>query len=212
MILVFILLGIIIIISLLFLVLILSTIKIEIERLHIHNLSTDKKYLITFKLYFLNKVKIFSISIDYEKIEKIKKNNRFKNVKIDSLYKKVLNPKVIYKIFKRSNLIVERLKLELEVGVESADVTAYLTAAIAEVISIILSRSTKNEICENVYYNVKPVYNKFTLNIDLESIISLKIVNIIIVIYSIYKLLKKGSGKNGRTSNRRSYVSSYEFN
>ena len=212
MILVFIFLGIAIALSLLFLMLILSTIKIKIEKLHIKSFNIDKKYIISLELYLLNKIKILYISIDDKKVNKIKQNDRFKNIKIKNIYKDLINPKEIIFASKKLNISIERLKLKLEIGSNNADTTAYLTGMVGGIIGIVLSNLVKNEVSKNIYYDVKPIYNEYVLNIDLDSIIKLKIVNIIIVVYFIYKLLKKGSGKNGGTSNRRSYVSSYEFN
>lgn len=113
------------------------------------------------------------------------------------------------KIIKCLNVKIERLNLKINVGIEDASLTSYTVAIISSLLSIILPHLVKKEDTKKIKYEVNPVYNTFTFNLNLDSIISLKIVHII---YVIYNLVKKGSNKDDRTSNRRPYANSYEFN
>ena len=94
-------------------------------------------------------------------------------------------------------------------GIEDAIATSYLVAIIASILSIILPHLVKKEDIKNIKYEINPIYNTLIFNLKLDSIINLKIVHII---YVIYNLVKKGRDKNERTSNRRSYAYSHEFN
>ncbi len=113
------------------------------------------------------------------------------------------------KIIKHLNLKIESLKLKINLGVEDAIITSYAIAAIASIISIILPHLVKKEDIKKIKYEVNPIYNTLMFNLSLDSIISLKIVHII---YVIYNLVKKGRDNNERTSNRRAYAYSHEFN
>lgn len=114
-----------------------------------------------------------------------------------------------FKIIKNLKLKIESLKLEINIGIEDAIYTSYAVAIIASILSILLPHLVKKQDIEKVEYEINPIYNTLLFNLKLNSIISLKIVHII---YVIYNLVKKGRDKNERTSNRRPYAYSHEFN
>ena len=96
-------------------------------------------------------------------------------------------------------------------GINDAPITSYIVATISGIISMLLPKLVTNTDYKNIRYFIKPAYNNNILKINLRtSIISLKIVHIILIICS---LVKKGRDKNERrASNRRSYVCSHGFN
>lgn len=199
------LLGIIITMITISLILLLSTIKIEIKNFRIGNIKIEKKYNVKISINIFNKIKIFSIKLNEEKMKKISNSKRFKNIDIQKLSSKASIDKEDLKLLKKIIPKVEKLKLSIDLGTEDAVLTSYLIAIIASVIGIILPHLAKK--IENCNYIVNPLYNgKNQFNLDLDSIISLKIVHII---YVIYILMMKGRDKNERTSNRRSYDYSY---
>ena len=204
MILVFIFLGIIIISSVVFLILMFSNIKIKIDNLNICDFKLNKNYKIFIQLYFLNKIKFLSIKLDDKKIKRISSNNRFKNMSKLNI-KLNVNKTEIFRALKSIKLKIEKLDLKIDIGTEEANITSYLVALIAGLISVGLPYITENN--KNIKYLITPQFNKNILNINLTSIISLKIVHII---YIMYILVKKGSNENERTSNRRAYANSYE--
>ncbi len=114
-----------------------------------------------------------------------------------------------FKIIKNLKLKIESLNLQINIGIEDAIYTSYSVATIASILSILLPHLVKEQDIKKVKYEINPIYNTLTFNLKLDSIISLKIVHII---YVIYNLVKKGRDKNERTSNRRSYAYSHEFN
>lgn len=114
-----------------------------------------------------------------------------------------------FKIIKNLKLKIESLKLEINIGIEDAIYTSYAVAIIASILSILLPHLVKKQDIEKVKYEINPIYNTLLFNLKLDSIISIKIVHII---YVIYNLVKKGRDKNERTSNRRAYAYSHEFN
>lgn len=114
-----------------------------------------------------------------------------------------------FEIIKNLKLKIESLSLKINIGIEDAIYTSYLVAIIASMLSIILPHVVKREDIQNIKYEITPMYNTLLFNLNLDSIITLKIVHII---YVIYNLVKKGRDKNERTSNRRFNAYSHEFN
>jgi hypothetical protein len=133
-----------------------------------------------------------------KKIEKIDFNEAKKYIKTN---------KEIFSLFKK--IKIEYLNLSIKIGVEDAVLTSYIVAVISSVISIILPYFVENNDNEKYKYVIEPIYNKSTFQMYLNSIVSIKIVHII---YVIYNLTKKGRDKNESTSNRRSYAYSHELN
>jgi hypothetical protein len=133
-----------------------------------------------------------------KKIEKIDFNEAKKYIKTN---------KEIFSLLKK--IKIEYLNLEIKIGVEDTVLTSYVVAIISSVISIILPYCAENKDAKKYKYAVEPVYNKNTFNLYLDSIVSIKIVHII---YVIYNLIRKGRDKNESTSNRRSYAYGHEFN
>lgn len=210
MILVFIFLWFVILNLILFLVIILSTIIIKIENLEIGDKIKNNKYKIFIQLYFLNKLRIFSIKIDDDKIKKLYSNKQIQKVNFDKIKENIHINKETLSIIKTIKLQINQLELKIELGTGEAIFTSYLVVIIASVIGIILPSFVKNIENKQVKYIVQPIYNKSQFNIYLDSIIELKIVHII---YVIYLLTKKGKEKKDeRTSNRRAYDYSHEFN
>lgn len=211
MILVFIFLGLLIIISILFLIFITSTLKIKIENLQIGNYKNNREYRAFLQLYFLNKIKIFSIRINNERIRKMYSSKQIEKIDFNKIKENIPINRETLSIIKELKLEIEKLDLEINIGIEDAVLTSYLVAVIASLISILLPHFVKSRNNKKIKYVVEPIYNKTKFNMYLDSIISIKIVHII---YIIYQLVKKGKERknNERTSNRRAYAYSHEFN
>lgn len=207
MILVFLLLGFIIIIALIVYILLLSSIKVKITKLHIF--YNKKKLNITFVsklgLYIFNKVKLFQITINDEKIKDLYKSGKIDVNKIKD--NKEFN-KLMLKLLKNIDFKIEELKLKGYVGTENAAVTPFISSFINAVIPIIISNKINVYKKENYNYKMDTVYiNQNIVNLDFNCIISIKIVHIINILIN----LKKGRvNKNERTSNRRTYAYSHE--
>ena len=192
MILVFIFLGLIVIQAILFLILILSTIKLKVENLRIGSYKNNKKYKAFIQIYFLDKIKIFSIKINNEKLKKVYESNRFKNVDFNKLKEVLPSNRETLRILKKLTPKIEKLNLEANLGMEDASLTSYTVGVIASLVGIILPHIVKEMNHKKIRYVVNPIYNKNLFNIYLDSIISLKIVHVINV---IYLLAKKGREK-----------------
>lgn len=199
MILVFVILGFFILINLLFFILILSDLKIEIKKLHIK--TFNKKFSIDFrldiKIYFLNKLKICKFTIDNERISNLIKSGKIdiKNLKVNGY----ANEKVL-EILKHNSVKIECFKLEGYFSTFNNVLSSAIYAFINATIPIIIASRMRGK----YYNNVKVVYKNVNLvNINLNCIISIKIVNIINILQQ-----KKKGGKinNGKSSNRRSYA------
>ena len=221
MILVFSFLGLLSLYSIIFIVFLMSTLKIKIDKMRIENFENDKKYKILFQVFFLNKIKILSIKIDNDKINKIQQSKRLRKINLKHIEEAVPTKKEVLNILKKINPKIEYLNLKIQIGLDDAVITAYIVGIIGAIISILLPKTVNNIYNKNkarkvnkisnkkIKYQIIPAYNQKTFDVYLESIINIKIVHIIFVIYT---LLKKGRNKNGRASNRRTYAYSHEFN
>lgn len=167
------------------------------------------KYKIIFELYFLGKIKIFCIKLNNKRLRKIYTNRKIEEIDLNKVKQTIPINKETFKIIKSLNVKIESLKLEINIGIEDAIITSYTVAIIASLLSIMLPHLVKKEDIKKVKYEIKPIYNTLMFNLSLDSIISIKVVHII---YVIYNLVKKGRDKNERTSNRRPYAYSHEFN
>ena len=171
-----------------------STIKVEIDTLEIDNLQKIKINDFNIKVYLVlfNKIKWFKISINKEKIEKIKKVNPNKLVeKILNLeiFKELKNANfiqkegIIAKALKKSKINIERLNLKAEVGLDNTIVLSYLVAILDIVLGITLARRASSIKEEKYKYVIRPIQmKKFYLSISLNSIICVRISNIIKII------------------------------
>lgn len=203
MILVFIILGIIIFITLSMLIFALSNAKLEIKKLHISNAEEKLKvdFILNIGIYFLNKVKIIKFTID-----NYKASNLLKSGKLDINKFKQNNPinKDIIKRVKRDDFIIEYLKLEGYFGLFNTVLSSAIFGIINALIPILIARKLEGTYTNNIQFlNI----NENKININLNCIISIKMVNIINI---LHYLKKKGGKDNGKSSDRRTYAYSNE--
>lgn len=200
MILVFIILGIIIFISLIILFLILSNIKLEVKKLHISNERKELKidFVLNIALYFLNKLKFINITIDDEKIRDLFKKGKIDIQKLKA--NKEVNKEAL-KILKYVDFKIEYFKLEGNFATFNTVLSSSIYAFLQAVIPIIIAPKIKGQYINNVQFiNI----NQNIININLNCIISVKMVNIINVLHYLKK--KGGKDNNGKSSDRRSYA------
>lgn len=219
----FIILGILFFISLIFFMICLSNLEIEIKEFKLDTTNIKhkklKNYLVYIKLKLLDKFTWIKIKIDNKKIRKLENSKIFKSKifsKINS-FNSVENTILENRkeIFKKKNLeyirdlqiTIKKLDLYLKISTGFPDLTVYVVAIIASIISIILAKTIKNYSKDKYKYIVLPMYGlKPAIKISLNCIINVKMVHIINI---IYMLIKKRSVKNDeRTSDRRTYVCS----
>ena len=199
MVLVFIVLGISIFITLTIFIFTLSNTKLEIKKLHISN--TKEKFKIDFVLnigiYFLNKIKIINFTID-----NYKASHLLKSGKIDIAKFKQNNSinKDIIKSLEFRDFTIEYLKLEGCFGLFNNVLSSFTYGIINAIIPLLIAKKLEGTYINNIKFLS---VNENKININLNCIISIKIVNIINI---LYYLKKKGGNKNGESSDRRSYA------
>lgn len=213
MVLVFILCAIIIFNILLFLAILVSTLHVKIENLELSNVHRVidgpkiPKYKIEIALYLFNKVKWIWIHINHEKLKKMYQKMHLNKIDFKQVEQDIQIEDL--KILKNIKLKISLFKLNLRLGTEDAILTSTLVFIISTFISILLGYTVKKYKNNQYYYEVKPVYcNQNIYEIKLNSIIEIKMVHIINIIYIFIK--KKKGDNHERTSNRRSYGYSYE--
>ena len=203
MVLVFIVLGIIIFITLTMFVFALSNTKLEIKKLHISNIEEKLKidFVVNIGIYFLNKVKIINFTID-----NYKASNLLKTGKIDIVKFKQNNSinKDIIKSLEFRDFTIEYLKLEGCFGLFNNVLSSFTYGIINAIIPLLIAKKLEGTYINNLeFLNI----NENKININLNCIISIKMVNIINI---LHYLKKKGGNSNGKSSDRRSYAYSNE--
>ena len=216
----FIILIILFFVSLLFLMLCLSNLEIEVNKLL---LDADNKkhqklehYLFYIKLKLLDKITWFRVKVDKKKMKKIENSKIFKFKVFNKINEYEHIRDLILKnkreIFNKSSikeLDVKIKKLDLQIKLCTSDniFTSFSVAILSSIISIMLAKSiTKYEKSKYKYIIIPKYEDKPSVKINLNCIISLKIVHIMNVIYMLIK--KRSVEYDERTSNRRSYVCS----
>ena len=181
-------------------------VKLEIENLKVFlpkNIGkiTNKNNKVSLKIYVLKKIKVGEINL--KKIDL--KSDKVKNRMQKQFKSNKFNLDII-KFLSKVNYIIERLNLKIYMGTEDAAITAIGVGIGYTLVSNLILKKTVN--FDKIKYEINPIYqNKNIFKLELDSIITLKMENII----DIIKLLKKGRvDKNGRTSDRRAYAYSHE--
>ena len=198
------------IIVVLFILIVFSFLEIHVRNL---NFSADKMnekllnedFKVLVKLKFLNKITIFKLNLNKEKLENDNMKENFSKIenKLTQNRNKVdINP---LELLENLKISLKDLNLQVFIGIEDASINAIFAGLVSALISIGLGLIPQNE--NHYNWKVIPIYqNRNLLKINLDCIISLKLIHII---YTIYVLMRKGE-KNGRTSDRRAYAYSNE--
>lgn len=209
-----------------FILILISKLKIDIKNFNVQNINKEKNnknFFIVVSFVILNltwlKIKIHKNLIAKEYVKgklKVEENNIKMGKEAEKVAKIFLDNKKIRDEFKKISIVLEKLDLNINVGLEDCIITSYLVGIIAVVISNILphvvaKKLKKAEISERYKYEIVPIYeNKNLYKINLNCIITAKMVHIIYIIFLIKKEKKRRSDKNERTSNRKPYEYSYE--
>lgn len=197
------------IVILLIIVIMFSYIKINCNSLYISNIPEFKYYFsINIGLYVFGKIKILGFTLTKEKLQqsKIMRKLKYKLEKDNVDFK--LNSKDI-KLIKKSDINLEKIDTKIKIGTEDVILTSAIVGILASVIGIVLGRIISNYEEEKYKYVILPYYTqKNIFEMELNGIISVKLVHIIYVIYMFSK--KRSENKYERTSNRRPYDYSYE--
>ncbi len=209
MILVLFLLGILLSLILIIEIVLLSELKINIINLETQNelfIKNQFEYDIEIRLYLLGAIPYFKYNLN----KNILSNNKFyRKIREISSSKNLANNINAREIFNLLSLKFEKINLNLQVGTSNAALTAYAVFAVSTILELSIPYLTYKHFYKNIKYKIIPLYNgRNILNIKLNSIICIKMVHIISVIYII--LQKRRDKKNERASNRRTYANSYE--
>lgn len=132
------------------------------------------------------------MKLNNKKMKKIYSSKQLEKIDLSKITKKIpINKSSLIKILKLK-INIETLNLNLELGIQDALLTSYAVAIISSAIGITLPHIVKSNNIYKCKYKILPVYNYVdTINLQLNSIICIKIVNIIILIYSLIKEKKQ---------------------
>ena len=179
MILVFIILGIIIFITLAMLIFRLANIKFEIKKLHISNVNKklEVKLILNIGVFLFNKIKILSFNIDNYKITNLLKSGKidFKNLNIN----KAANKDILIAI-KENKYEIEYFKIEGIFATFNPVLSSSIYTALNAIIPIIIAPKISGKYINNIkFMNI----SENLINLNINCIISLKIVNIINILH-----------------------------
>lgn len=193
-----------------------STIKIDIQKLSLNNekLIDKFEYCFFIELYFLNKIKFFSLMFDKEKIQKLNQKmnieTKIKQVNFNKVKKDLPSRKELKEAVKKLHINLDEFHLNVQIGTSDVIITSAIVAGIASALGFILAKVIDYYNSEKYRYEIIPVYkNKNMVNLSFDCIIKVKMIHIISIIYTLVSK-RKEKIKYERTSNRRSYDYSYE--
>ena len=189
-----------------------SKIKIQIINLKFNSQTKrhiNKDYAILVKLCILGNIPILKINITKTKLEKIKIQDKIKNIDFKYLEEHPSFDKEILKEIKKLDIQIKNINLHIDIGTENACLTSIIVPAISTAIAIILRNKIKK--FENQIFIINPIYqNQNLINLYISGIFEIKMSHIISIIYNFNKQEKEGVKKYERASNRRPYDYSYE--
>ena len=182
----------------------LSTLKFEINRLHITNEGKKIKvdFILNISIYLFDKLKIIKFTID-----NVKMNDLLSSGKIDVQKLKDNRPfnRKLIRLFKDSSFIIEYFKIEGHFATFNTVLSSSIYAIFNAVIPIIIAPKMRGKYINNTkFLNT----SENSININLNCIISEKLVNIINTLHYLKK--KGGKENNGKSSDRRAYAYSHE--
>lgn len=182
MVLVFIMLEILICVAVLFLILLLSTIKVKIENLQVGKQMEEKRYRVIIELYFINRLKILKIKFNSSRLRKLYSNKKLQEIDLKKIEKALPLNKITLKIL--SKIKIEKLNLQVALSTGDAVLTSYAVGTIAGTVGAILPHFVIDNNPKKYFYKIQPVYlDENIFNMYLDSIISIKVVHIIYIIY-----------------------------
>lgn len=206
-----------VLIILIVIITLISNLKINIEKLEISNEIPNtpiiKEVEVSLEIYILNKIRIFKKHINKAKVQNMKNSKRMSKIKNKILKEnnvkgKKQRIKFDFDIVKQLKLKLNNIDLKLELGTEDVVLTSFIICIIAIIISMLLSKIIKRYDEEKYKYKITPNYNnKNSIKFSLNSIIDIKLVNIISI---LFKILIRSDEIDKRTSNRRTYANSNE--
>ena len=193
------------IILILVILIIFTTIEIHIENLRVkipkkNKRNLNSKYKITIKLYIFEKIKYLKLDITKNKIEKKLMQKNIKKLKEKIEKDKNKFDIKLFSDFKNLAIKFKKLDLKINLGLEDAAVNAIMVGVLASSISVIIGYLTNKNVIEQNKWKIMPIYqNKNVLNIDLNCIISFKLIHIIYIIFKkSYQKSPSQKEKNGR--------------
>ena len=188
--------AIIVLVILIILLIEFTTVQIHIQNLRFHTEKIDErnispKYKIIVKLYIFNKINYLKINLTKNQLER-----RFIKKNVNKLKKKIKQDKnkfdqKILSNLKKTELKIKKIDLKIYLGISDAAINAIIvgivSSSIAVIMGILMDKNIldfnckcKKEENNQIYWKIIPVYqNKNLLNIDLNCIISFKLIHII---------------------------------
>ena len=150
---------------------------------------------VTYKVKIIIKLRVFGILTFFKKtINDIHLKNKVTN--IQNISKRMYKRREKIKVDKYVN--IKKINLNVNIGLESAELTAILVGIISLLISFYLGKNNTRINQKDCCWKVVPIYgNKNYLNLSLNCILSMNLAHII---------LKKKGERNVRISNRRPYA------
>ena len=176
----------------------ISKIEINIKNLYINtkNKELNNKDVLISVAIVIGKLKLIKFKINKNKIEKMyeitkKEEEKNKEIqhRINNVLKKVILDKEKRKLLKNFKINIDKLDLNILIGIEDAVIASYLVAIISIIIANILPHIT-NKISKDVRYEIKPIYNQKNIFVmNLNSIFYIKLKNIIYVMWNLKELI-----------------------
>lgn len=176
MVLVLILLGIFIILLSLFLLVIFSKLQISVNHFTLSNNAIgEEKLQIKVKFYLLKKIKIFTLNLSHERLNRIYEKEK-DNIDQSKLIKKIHFNKETLRAIRKSEIELLEFDLNASIGFEDITITTGVVTLISILFPNVLSIFVDKYSSEKFKYTIHPIYNnQFQYDVHLNCIIEISI-------------------------------------
>lgn len=174
--------------------LIFSKIKIVINRVELDNTICEQGYLRQLdgklKVYLYGIVKVLSISLNKERIQKVSKSKLFNKDKLKRIEGKIIKNVSMKEIkeIKNVKLNLEKLDMNLNLGTNDVIITSFLIFIISNIVTFVVVKNINKNNKKQYHYIINPCYqNKNVFILDVSCVISIKAVHIINMLYRYFE-------------------------
>lgn len=185
---------------------IFTDIKIQVEdfkfKLDSQNIETNKSFKVIIIFNIFKKINYFKLTINNDKIKSYNKKHSFNKIFKDIF--KGENNKDKNNSKNQKHIKIEKLDFNFYIGTEDAALTAIIIGIASIIISFLIGQNVNSG--KDINWKINSINNSNLLKIDLNCIISIKLIHIINIIY----VSRKEDDKNARTSNRKNLKYIYE--
>lgn len=172
-----------------------STIKLNVKNLEKRNFSSSVKFNINLGVYLFGIIKLIGVTFKEDGIYFLFFKIPYKKIEFEKISFKKIKKYRAKENLKNLKWQIERMNLNLKIGLEEVGITVFLVFFISIFFSIFSAKYNKQINMKNYIYKINPNYNENSIEIKFSFIVSIKILNIIKTTINFKKNTKQPNKK-----------------